>query len=535
MLLLALVTVVTASEPASGQHAALTYMRGDPAAARAEIAAVLKASPGDVQALVIAACIEVETAGPEAAEPYVARLERLPTRPPETAVLRQLLSRRRRAPSEPIEDAVARAWSAAGAPDLSERHLFPSFDPWPGAIIPPLPQAVLDRLTPAERLLFTGDDHQKQAANAMLAGVAAEQNLLVVNLEILSAVAPGEPLPKDLQADAQHIAASVGPIVAKSDPANGYLAVAALLSTGTSPDPLSAADLALLDDAAARPRFEVPRRELLEQLKVMAHRFDPAYGTMRAVRAALGTSVPIFRLWKRAEATPDDAMRRRAGALLSAIAGRLACSGTLLERMLGVALAEKGAKLANNDAVPDSTRADAARFREWYRAATARSQKAGTWPFAEPWRDWEGDHEIEHFEAYGDSLPKLTAPTLVCQQAPAHRSRTEPGAIAVREFRERTGIAFAPCSDTACLRESERTCRPSHFYGAHRTIEGATMFKDLFIVPEANCSVHPTSRQCRRRKSGGLSGTVQACYAASATAGLSFSVRYSAGVLQPRA
>lgn len=49
------------------------------------------------------------------------------------------------------------------------------------------------------------------------------------------------------------------------------------------------------------------------------------------------------------------------------------------------------------------------------------------------------------------------------------------------------------------------------------------------------CSVHPRSRHCRRRKSGGLSGRVLSCYAACSTASPSFSARYSAGVLQPRA
>jgi len=66
-----------------------------------------------------------------------------------------------------------------------------------------------------------------------------------------------------------------------------------------------------------------------------------------------------------------------------------------------------------------------------------------------------------------------------------------------------------------------------------------SLLSSLPCPPEAvlgaGCSVHPLSRQCRRQKSGRLSGTVLACYAASSTTSPSFSARYSAGVFQPSA
>ena len=63
----------------------------------------------------------------------------------------------------------------------------------------------------------------------------------------------------------------------------------------------------------------------------------------------------------------------------------------------------------------------------------------------------------------------------------------------------------------------------------------ATAFQPHSAVAADPCSVHPLSRQCRRRKSGELSGTAFACYAAFSTAAPSFSARYSAGVFHPSA
>lgn len=416
-LLLALATVVTATEPPSAQHAALTYLRGNADAAWEEISAVLAVSPTNAQALLLAACINLETSGPDAAKRWVTRLERSPDARSEAAVLRQLLSRRKRLPQERIEDALAKAWRAAGEPDLSASLTLLSFEP--GDVVPAFDCSVEQRMTPAEHLVLVNEDKEERVKTAIASSDNPGKNPLVFNVEVLAALTPFEPVPAELQADARRVAAAVGQVVTHADPDNGYLAVAAWLASGPGSDPMTAQDLALLEDAASRPRFAVPRREMGAELKMLATRLDPAHGTLRANRAALGTSVPLYRLWQRAEATPDGPLRARAGNVLLTVAGRLACSGTLLERMLGVALAQKGAKLSASGALPDAFRADAMRFQEWYHAMTTRSKRAGTWPFAGAWRNWDPDRELEHFEAYGGPHPILTSPGLVCASPPA--------------------------------------------------------------------------------------------------------------------
>lgn len=78
------------------------------------------------------------------------------------------------------------------------------------------------------------------------------------------------------------------------------------------------------------------------------------------------------------------------------------------------------------------------------------------------------------------------------------------------------------------------------YYAEHWRV--GTIAAQLGVHPDVvrrvlglGCSVHPLSRQCRRRKSGELSGTVFASYAALSTARPSFSARYSAGVFHPSA
>jgi hypothetical protein len=132
----------------------------------------------------------------------------------------------------------------------------------------------------------------------------------------------------------------------------------------------------------------------------MATRLDAKYGVMRARRAALGAPVPLMRLSQRAEATQEQALRRRAGDLLTAMAKRLESSGTMLERMLSVSLASKGAKLGGDERRIAAVRADMDRARASMSAMTDAQKQLGTWPFAGPWREWDPAREMEHFERF---------------------------------------------------------------------------------------------------------------------------------------
>ncbi len=483
-LLLVLATIAAAADPPNPTHAAVLYVRGEVAAARSEIEAALARNPADASGLFAAACFALESTGLGAAKDYLARLKQLSPTPPQAEVLEALISRRAREPFEPIEDALAKAWKRAGRPDLTKSPLIAPLDSWSEGVIPPLETAALNRMTAADRLLFASDGAADRLRLALVAAGQPEQNPLVVNLDILEAVAPYEPLPAEARADARRAAARVGRVVAKIDLANGYLGVAAWLASSASDDAMSSADLTLLEAAVARPRFEVPRRDLLEQLRVLATRFDPTYGELRARSAAMGLPVPLYRLRQRAEATRDVALRRRAGALLTRVAERLACSGTMLERMLGVSLAGKGAALSDDATRRERIRAEVTRIQASMRAMTEAQKQLGLWPFAGPWRNWDADREVEYFQGLVEAEPVQPLAGLACPTRPEpRRTWAEPGAGEIRKFHRRTGLIFSPCSDDECLTRGEKECRPSHLFRAYHTIEGTPAFMDLFVLP----------------------------------------------------
>jgi hypothetical protein len=482
MHLLVLAAVLSSTGAPSASFAAVAYIRGDVSSARSETSAVLTKTPGDAAALFVRACIELETLGPPAAEPYVASLERLSPRPSEPAVLRRLLSRRSANAREPIQEALVEAWKSAGNPDLSDNGLLGDLD----AAIPALARAVVAKMTAPERLLFAYSANAERFTLAVAAAEHPELNPLVVNLNILEAVAPCEPLPLERREEAKRVAARVGDIVRSVDPANGYLSFAAWLGSGSGDSAITAAELAALETGVVKPRFEVPRRELHEQLRVLARRFDPADGDLRARSAAMGIPVPLYRLWQRADATQDPVLRKRAGALLTSTAKRLACSGTMLERMLGMSLAARGAALTGNEAERSAIRAMHERFQHTMKQMTDGQKKLGIWPFASPWREWDADLEMEHFARFVDSAPTDDHPALRCSERPRpSRTWAEPGAGFVRDFHRRSGITFSPCSDAACLKNAYSARRPAHRFEANFTIEGTPVFTDLFVAPAA--------------------------------------------------
>jgi hypothetical protein len=401
-LLALILTVISGATAAlTAQHAALLHMRGDVAAARGEIEAVLAKHPSDASALFTAASFEIEAGDLTVASRYVSKLERLSPAPPQARVLAALIARRQRQPQERIDDALIEAWKEVGRPDLASSPLLPPLESWATEIMPPeLGPDIRKRMSAAERLVFAydgpanGREHLKVAFDA---ATTAEKNPLAVNIEILAALTFFEPMPDEFRDDARRVAARVGPIVRAADPTNGYLALAAWLASGSNDSPVSVEDLALLQDAVAKPRFEVPRREMLAELLQMASRVDAKHGAMRARVAALGAPVPVMRLWKRAEATEEPAVRSRVSTLLAATAKRLESSGTMLERMLALALTDVAARLSGDERRIASVRARVDRGRASMNGMREEQKRLGTWPFAGPWRDWDPAREMEHF------------------------------------------------------------------------------------------------------------------------------------------
>jgi hypothetical protein len=82
------------------------------------------------------------------------------------------------------------------------------------------------------------------------------------------------------------------------------------------------------------------------------------------------------------------------------MAKRLESSGTMLERMLSLSLASKGAKLGGDELRLDAIRTDIDRSRASMNAMTEAQKQLGTWPFAAPWREWDAAREMEHFERF---------------------------------------------------------------------------------------------------------------------------------------
>jgi hypothetical protein len=383
------------------QHAALLHMRGDLDEARTEIASLLGKHPADEAALFTATCFDIERGNLADAERHVAALERSSSTSLHARVLRALIARRQVDPREAIDDALIEAWKRAGRPDLSACPLLPPLDSW--SVIPDLDAETRKRLSPTVRLMFayewpaTSPEFVKLAFEA---SGAAERNPLAVNVEILGALTPYEPLPNQLATQAQRVAARVAPLVAAADPDNGYLTVAGWLPSGFRDQPLSREDLVLLERAVGSRRFELPRRRMLTELQDLATGFDPRYGVLRARAAALGAPVPLMRLWQRADATKDPGARLRAGAVLIATAERLASSGILLERMLALALAQKGARLSGDESRIADADAEAQRQRAELQIMQDGPKRLGTWPFASPWRDWNPERELEHFRRF---------------------------------------------------------------------------------------------------------------------------------------
>lgn len=100
----------------------------------------------------------------------------------------------------------------------------------------------------------------------------------------------------------------------------------------------------------------------------------------------------------RAEATQAPAVRRRASDLLAATARRREPSGTMLERMLALVLADAGARLGGDVRRVAAVHAEVERARASMNALREEQARLGTWPFAGPWRDRDPTREMERFQ-----------------------------------------------------------------------------------------------------------------------------------------
>lgn len=267
-----LAMVLMAAAAPSVQRAALLNMRGESAAARAEIAAVLADHPQAPSALFTAACIAIEAGALQQARAYTGTLRVTIPAPPHADVLEGLIDRRERDPSEPIDKALVEAWTKAGRPDLSTRPLLPKVEEW-GALLPELSRETLEAMTAAQRFLFAKDAQATADETLKLALEAArtpDVNALAVNVEVLGLIGHHDAIPPALKAAVDAAVSKLGPRVVAADAGNGYLEVASWLATGRPDQAISESEVALLERAVARPRFAVPRAAMFKELRQMA-------------------------------------------------------------------------------------------------------------------------------------------------------------------------------------------------------------------------------------------------------------------------
>ena len=397
MKVLALLLGALGFAPMAAERAALLQLRGDTSAALAAADAILAKDPSEPRALFVAASAAVEAGDLDRASAYTAGLEQR-GRDPHALVLRRLIERRLEHKAEPLREALVLAWKDVGPPDLSSNPILRESESW-GQLMPRIDRAVRARLTAGERFVFDNNsraDSPGYVKAAIRAAGDAEKNPVVVNLDVLGALTPFAAIQGVDARAAADAAAHVGRVVVAALPDDGYMELAALLATAPGTVPFKADDLALIERALQKPRFEYPRNGSLTHLRQFAIRVDPQHVDLRAWSAALGASVPVYRLWQRAEAIQDPELRARAGRVLQAVASRLRDAGTTLEKSLSLALEVKGAELRGDSSAVEAAKAARARWWELQRETEAGRKRMGNWPFAAAWREWTPSGEIAY-------------------------------------------------------------------------------------------------------------------------------------------
>lgn len=401
--LTALVVAAALGAPAGdARRAAQLEAWGEPAAARAELERALGDDPRDATSLFVAACLELEAGDLRAAQRRAAALAAIGVEG-RAQVLSALIERRRSLPAESLRDAIAPAWKRAGRPDVDESPL-PGLDGkllWIGlaeALTPERRAA----MTPGERVLFTYPDPREGRADALAAALAAE-NPTSVDHEVLTfLIRPSG----RLDPQAARAVARLGRRLAAADPENGYWDLLAWLAASPAGAPLRAADVARLERAARRPRLELPRARLVEEIAGLAVRFDPEHARCRAGMAGLAMTPPLGLVEARLAATRwsgagGAALKRRAGKAALAIGQRLGASRAYLDRLAGLSLAAAGARLAGERGAQAEAEARLSEARYRHEKALEARRQAGFWPFAAECRDWTPD-EVGYFERFLD-------------------------------------------------------------------------------------------------------------------------------------
>ncbi|HLL52763.1 MAG TPA: hypothetical protein VK447_04395 [Myxococcaceae bacterium] len=350
-------------EPSLFDSAAESASAGDLAGARAKLAWLPETGAPRPDALLLQACIALEAGNFHEAEESSHALRALLPESAEPRVLEALISERRARPELPWSESYARAWNAAGRPDLRGSSLLPREKTQ-------APTLDIDRL-------WSADLAPETRLAIVIAGRAnAEQ--LRSELDRLPVLPPalaiavhqrltGPTAPEDLRLKSTAVFRERLPALIASAPDAMDVRLVAMLDEAGPTEPFSDEDLSRLEEIAALPEWRTT--DFAESHARLREHLEAA-GVARASGWAFTGAVDgiatdaHYRLQQRAKASVarmTDSQRRRLGRALGRIGSRMAEESTILEVFLGSFLMKKGAELEG----------DAARVRE---LAAAREQ-----------------------------------------------------------------------------------------------------------------------------------------------------------------
>jgi len=273
---------------------------------------------------------------------------------------------------------ATRAWNGAGRPGGAPEPILRRIE-----IQRPIEDAVIARLRGTSNgfLLAFGEAHDrgyKDIVDSALTEAEAIERPLSVQLVALRVLLDAE-LPESKRAQLRSAAVQLVDRIARAYPHDGYLAAGALLCRSDRDAPLTDPELLTLDQATKRLTFELPFRVLFESFRAAYELVDPGQVPSRALSEA-SSALPLethVTLSRRAMATTDSVLRRRAADVLIAAGSRLDAGPTLLDRMIGLFLQTKGAELRGDVRLIEAVNAR----RNQLKALMA----AGTAFWAHPW------------------------------------------------------------------------------------------------------------------------------------------------------
>jgi hypothetical protein len=415
--IIGLLTTLLVAAPASeaSVKAYVAAWRGELPEARAHAAAALAKDPGDGPALLVAACVEIEEGHFLAAGALAAKLAAIKPPPPEAEVIRLLAERRRSSPTERMEDSLASAWKAAGRPDLGKTgvmRLVAESAPQGMQAIPGIEPSELRRRSRSDAFLVGpmaspykfperetnvyeayGKWRAVRKEEALVLARAPESNSLTLNTCLYPWLEKG-----------QEARRRVATALERALPTNGYPILALTLDGSANEAPLTGPELDALEAAARLPEFGRSLHAVQIELVRALREVDRVHAELMVSELlASCPGPPLFELdlARRAKATQDPALGKRAAAITETVGRRLQEHGTMLDVMVGFVLRGIGAELRGVPA-RDADMEKAETWRMRIDAATAASGVLA-WPLPTRWRQWDPEREVQFLSQLADS------------------------------------------------------------------------------------------------------------------------------------